>query len=191
MRINTLLFAGIFLAAGQLQAQNTEQPESNSPGIKYHNQFSTGVLLGGEYGLVGGSLTSVHGIAIGVWTIGVGSGIEGYERWRVIPLFGSLTCHFRGYTRNSMFLSFNVGHSYGRLLLKTIDGIDLGDTKGGSLINPMIGYQLSGNKWNLYLSAGYKRQEIAGNYGSSGSPFRYSIDERIERFMFQIGFGIR
>jgi len=190
MRINVLLAGSILSLACAAQAQDLENLHSKGK-VSYHNQFSTGVLAGGEYGLVTGSVTTVHGVALGHWTIGAGIGIEGYERWRTVPLFGSLSYHFCGPTASGVFLSFNAGHGFGRLL-ENQDGLEVDTTKGGPMVNPMIGYQITASKFNISLAAGYKRQQMGGNYVDTfNGSFSYSIEETMDRFLFQLGLGIR
>lgn len=190
MRINIPLVWLILCLACTTYAQDAEDLRPKGQ-VSYYNQFSTGILAGGEYGLVGGSVTTVHGVAAGHWTIGAGIGIEGYERWRTVPLFGSLSYHFCGPEESGVFLSFNAGHGFGRLL-KTQEGIDVDMTKGGPMINPMIGYQISASKFNISLSAGYKQQQMEGHYRSAfGGVYTYTIEETMDRFFFQLGFGIR
>lgn len=190
MRINLPLVCSILCLAFATHAQDTEDLPLRRQ-VRYHNQFSTGILAGGEYGLVTGSVSTVHGVAAGKWTIGAGIGMEGYERWRTVPVFGALSYYFRGPANNGMFLSFNAGHGFGRLL-KTQEVIEPGETKGGPMINAMVGYQISTSKFSVNIAAGYKQQRMQGNYQMTfNNAVTYSIKETMDRFMLQLGFSVR
>ena len=88
MRINLPLVCSILCLAFATRAQDTEDHLRRQ--VRYHNQFSTGLLAGGEFGLVTGSVSTVHGVDAGKRSVGAGIGEEGYERWRTVPVFGGL-----------------------------------------------------------------------------------------------------
>lgn len=140
--------------------------------------------------MITGSVTTVHGVAMRNWTLGLGIGMEGYERWRTFPVFGSVSYYFRGPTSNGVFVTFNAGHSFGKLLMDD-ERIHVTDTKGGPMVNPMIGYHISANRVGLSLAAGYKMQRMAGRYRDSfGGTLTYTVEERMDRFFFQLGISI-
>lgn len=157
--------------------------------IKYYNRTFTGILAGGQHGLITGSLTTAHGVSVGRFALAAGTGLEGYERWRTIPIFGSMAYYFRGVRKKGMFLQIQGGHSICRLLTAD-EWIDIDGTKGGAMFSSTIGYQIASNKLSVNIAAGYKMQKMRGGYSSPWSPLAYSIDEKTDRFIFQIGFGI-
>lgn len=193
MRSSPLYMVGLMVLMGWQAAEGqTAESKGKHARIAYCNRFSSGVLLGGESGIMTGSLTMSHGVAIGRWSLGAGTGVEGYERWRTMPVYGSLTYHAREPGRNGVYVQMNVGHSFGWWRQSTTEGIVYEDHPGGLMINPMIGYQLAGEKINVFLSAGYKHQRISYAYGIEWwEQVHYRVDEKLSRFYFQIGLGIR
>ena len=188
MRIDILLTASLAVfVTFTSRGQGPGHPPARQ--IGYHNQFSTGVLAGGEHGLITGSVTTVHGITVGKWAVGAGVGIEGYERWRTVPVFGSLSYYFHP-ASTGMFITFEAGHGFGRLLWAN-EGIDIRDTKGGPMISPMIGYYISAHKVGLSVAAGYKMQRMTGHYRDrSINILSYTIEETMESFYLRLGVSI-
>lgn len=190
MRIDILLTSSLLLLiVVSSRGQDPVEP-ARERRVGYHNQFSTGILAGGDRGMITGSVTTVHGVAMRRWTIGMGIGMEGYERWRTIPVFGSMSYYFRGPTSNGVFVGFNAGHSFGKLLMDD-ERIHVTDTQGGPMVNPMIGYHISANSVGLSVAAGYKMQRMTGRYSDSFSGvLTYTFEERLDRFFFQLGISI-
>ena len=58
------------------------------------------------------------------------------------------------------------------------------------MISPVAGYQIAAGKVLVNLSAGYKMQKMKGDYTGFWTPLRYTLEERAERFVFQIGIGL-
>lgn len=173
-----LLLTGAILAKAQDDAR----------GIAYYNRISTGILAGGQNGLVTGSVSTTQGIDWRRWSLGVGVGVESYERWRAVPVFGSLSYYFRGAREKGVFLQVNAGHSFCRLL-DPGQGLERGKTEDGPMISPVIGYQIAAGKILVNISAGYKTQKLSGTYSSPWTPLLYTINEQADRFVFQIGVG--
>lgn len=180
-----LLALVCLLTAGVTGAQAQEGDGQ----IAYYNRITTGILAGGQHGLVTGSLTTIHGVSRSPWALGAGVGIEGYERWRTVPIFGSLSYHFRGAGEKGLFLQLNAGHAICRLLTAN-EGIHVDGTRGGPMISSVAGYQIAAGKLLVNISAGYKMQKMSGTYWGPWDPFRYTINEHAERFIFQIGVGL-
>jgi hypothetical protein len=174
----------------QADAQEQDHPENPSR-ITYQNRFSAGVLFGGESHLVTGSLTTIHGIAMRNWAIGIGTGIEGYERWRIIPVFASMTYNFGTLRDNDIFVQLDAGHSFGRWL-QPVDGVAYEDRPEGLMINSMVGYQIAKGKLKVYISAGYKLQRLNYAYRIEWwDTIHYNVKENLNRFFLQIGFGLK
>ena len=175
-----LLWAGVV----HVQAQDSEQS------IAYYNRTATGTLVGGQHGLVTGSVTTIHGISVGSVAVGVGVGVEGYQRWRTVPIFGSVSYYPHGARESGLFFQVNAGHSICRLLNQD-QGMDIEveDARGGFMFSPMLGYQVVTGKLTVDISAGYKMQKMGARYSAGWLPLAYTIDEQADRFMFQIGVG--
>jgi hypothetical protein len=173
-----------FLSAGSAAAQ---EQASERP-ISYYNRTSTGILAGGQHGLVTGSATTVHGIGIRHWALGAGAGVEGYERWRTVPIFGSLSYFFNDAHGNGVFLQLSAGHSI-CWLLSPNESIHVDGTRGGFMFSPVAGYQIAAKKLLVNISAGYKMQKMRGTYRGDWIPLLYTLDEQAERFVFLIGVG--
>lgn len=164
------------------------QAQDDDRGIAYYNRISTGILAGGQNGLVTGSVATTHGISWRRWSLGAGVGIESYERWRTVPVFGSLSYYFRGAREKGVYLQFNAGYSFSRLLDPGGD-LTMGKTEEGPMFSPVVGYQIAKGRLFVNISAGYKTQKLSGTYWNSWAPLTYTIREQADRFVFQIGVG--
>lgn len=173
-------------ALGALSQESEQTPANRA---QYYNRTFTGILTGGQHGMVTGSLLTSHGVSIGKLALAAGVGLEGYERWRTVPIFGSLSYHFRGARRDGLFLQVNGGHAICRLLTDN-EGININGTKGGAMFSSTLGYQIAAKNLLVNIAAGYKMQKMHGNFSGFLQPLAYTIDEKANRFIFQIGFGI-
>ena len=166
------------------------QVEDNDQTIAYYNRLTTGILAGGEHGLITGTATTIHGISVGHLAVGAGVGIEGYERWRTVPIFGSLTYFLKDARASGMFLQINAGHSVCRLIVPD-EGFQVDGTRGGFMFSTVAGYQIAAGKLLVNLSAGYKLQNMRGAYKNGQLPnLNFTLDEQADRFVFQIGVGL-
>lgn len=177
-----------FLSAGPALAQ--VEVQDNDRTIAYYNRLSTGILVGGQHGMVTGSVTTIHGISLGQVALGVGVGLEGYERWRTVPIFGSLSYYPNGARESGAFLQLDAGHAICRLLTAA-EEVEIDGSRGGFMFSSTLGYQLAVGKLLVNLSAGYKMQKMRGHFTGVWSPLRYTIEEQADRFVFQIGVGFK
>lgn len=188
MTVCLVILCSIFACLGPA-AMSQDTAQSPHDAVRYYNRTFAGIMTGGQHGLVTGSLLTIHGVSVGGFVLGIGAGLEGYERWRTVPTFGSMSYHFRGARNKGLFIQLNGGHSTCWLLTPRED-IDADGTKGGPTFSSTLGYQIASNNFLLNIAAGYKVQKMRGSYTSPWQPLQYTIDETANRFIFQIGFGI-
>lgn len=171
------------------------QPDSLKRQSKYYNMFASGAMIGcgqcnngKDFTL---SITTLHGIAFksGI-KVSVGTGLDTYYNWRMIPLLAGFTLD-KGARQNAFLLHLNSGYSFGRFLeIESFDGVTL-DQRGGFTFNPMVGYRIGNEKVRLYVLAGFKYQNARIDFASSwGWPNSYSREYDLSRVVFQLGFGI-
>ena len=188
MRIKSLLFLCLWLQVSVAKSQDSTLLQR--PSLKYYNTLAAGVLSSGFDEEITGSLATVHGIAMHKWRLGIGIGIEGYEGWRTIPLFGSLSFDFGRIRNNTFYLQANAGYSFGYYQEEKIEGMANEEDNGGLMLNPMIGYRVGVKKLNVFIAAGYKHQRVDYSYDWIwGWPMNTELTKEFNRFIFQIGFG--
>ena len=174
----------VLIAGGSATAQAQEE----YPRVRYYNRTSTGILVGGEHYAITGSLTTIHGISTGPLAAGVGVGIEGYQRWRTVPIFGSMSLHFRGARESGAFIQLDLGHSICTLLPLT-EGARVQDREGGFMLNALGGYQVAAGKVLITFSGGYKMQKLRGDYTARWLLVDYDLEEDANCLFVQIGVG--
>lgn len=172
--------------------------------IVYYNTLSAGVLLGdsplgatGTFGLVNGIRYDRTHVAIG---IGYDDYLrensdsfvqQGFNRWRVMPVFLSLGYDVASVGTNSFYVQLNGGYSK---VWDKSEGLyyRFTDIKGGMMMSPMFGYRIAADKYNISLAAGYKWQtnEFAYSFGDWGGANVIEVKETMERFVVQIGIGL-
>lgn len=158
--------------------------------VKYYNTFTTGALYGDDEKAITASLLTTHGISFNRWRAGAGVGLEGYDGWKIMPVFASLSFDFYKTENNALFIKLNAGHAFGWRLVQ-VEGTAVTDERGGLMINPMLGYRIHEKRISLYIEAGYKQQHTRYSFHYRGwGPSRYTIDEELNRFYLLIGFGL-
>lgn len=121
--------------------------------------------------------------------MGIGLGIDGYETWRFIPLYAALSYDIPLHNTNAIFIQFNAGHSFGRQHVEDRDEqFQKFNDYGGLMINPLVGYKISADKYNLFFACGYKLQKAGFDY-SQGN-WNYKTDVTFNRVFIQLGFGL-
>lgn len=166
-----------------------QEKDTNDHKFRYWNSFATGVLIGESEKNITGSFTTVHGIALSRWRLGIGVGVEGHENWRTMPVFLSGAFDFGRIRNNALYLQMNGGYSFARYLAK-IEGATNAEEDGGLMLNPMIGYRLNTEKVDVSFSAGYKLQRVDYSFDWIwGWPTSAKVEEEFHRFMLQIGIG--
>ncbi|MFO7257472.1 MAG: hypothetical protein DIU61_007255 [Bacteroidota bacterium] len=173
----------ILVATLPAQAQDDQQP------ARYYNRTSTGILVGGEPRYLTGGVTTIHGISVGPLAMGIGVGIEGYQRWRTVPIFGSLSYH-PGDTRESgPFIQLNMGHTNCKFLPEQ-ESIRVDGRDWGFMFSTLAGYQIAAGKLLVNFSAGYQKQKLRAKYSAGLAFVSYTLEEEADRFVFKIGVGM-
>lgn len=185
-----------FLISPFLQAQ--EPIESANPKkAHYTNSFLSGGSVGGAEELWGMSISTFHGIEVQRWRFLVGVGLDGYYDWLTYPLMGSVSLDaIKGKKNGMLYFVINSGYA---LANKTqqMEWVSTFSDSGGMIFNPMIGYRVKVDRVTLYFQAGYKNQKVAYSYSYDyggwgnvpGYSNTFSVDQDLNRFVFQIGFG--
>lgn len=176
------LLCVLMAGSASAQVEDSDRPH-------YYNRLYSGIIAGGKHGIVTGTVTTIHGVSVGPVAVGAGIGIEGYDRWRAVPIFGSLSYHLNDARESSWFLQINAGHSITRLLAPN-DFINVHGTHGGFMFSTVVGYQAVAGKLLVNLSAGYKMQKFEGAYSGGLANLYYTLEEQTDRFVFQIGVGL-
>jgi hypothetical protein len=184
-----LLFV-FFVQSGFAQSDSVQRK------AHYFNRFLSGTLIG--CGLCNDgkdftlSFTTLQGIAFpSGLKLSVGTGIQTYYDWRMIPVTGGVTID-KEQRPNSLFFQVHAGHSFGRYLLFEANDFVKTSSRGGFTINPMVGYRIGNEKVRLYMQAGYQFQR-ASTYidyrGGWWGPSSSSRSVELSRVVVQVGFG--
>ena len=191
------LFFFLFLLLTCQAVAQTDSLDRADRKIRYWNNFLLGGLRG-DHKEVFFSLTTTHGVRLGRLAVGLGAGMDAYGDWKVFPMFASASFDFARIKNDAFFIQMNGG--YGRAIYTGGDregtpGVDNG---GGKMLNPMLGYRIKADRFRIYIAMGYKFQRNRYTYGyinpiwSSFAPYespRYSVQEDMQRFVLQMGFG--
>ena len=157
--------------------------------------------LRGDHKEVFFSFATTHGIRLGRLAVGLGTGLDAYGDWKVIPMFASASFDFARIKNDALFIQMNGG--YGRAVYTGEDrmGVPAGiDNGGGKMFNPMLGYRIKADRFRIYVALGYKFQRNKYTYdynypevfAPDGTPYeypKYSVLEDMQRFVVQMGFG--
>lgn len=165
--------------------------------VRYFNQFTTGALIGCGYCPRGKDFTlsimSMHGARLSPTVkVGLGVGMDVYNEWRLFPLMAGIIFD-REQRNNAFFLQINAGYAWGRFLAPEPWWASDFKERGGFAFNPMLGYRIGKDKLRIQLLAGYKYQAARttlnniGAWGGNTTKREYDLN----RFIFQLGFGLR
>ncbi len=185
----------LLLISPFLHAQELEQAPLKK--ARYTNSFLSGGSVGGSEELWGMSVSTFHGIKVERWRFLLGVGMDGYSDWLTYPMMGSVSFDLsKPGKRGGLYLLINSGYAFADKT-KPIEWTSSFSDKGGMTFNPMIGYRINIGSVDLYFQSGYKNQQVAYSYsynyggwgGSPGSGYKYKVDQDLNRFVFQIGFG--
>ena len=149
----------------------------------------------GESGKGSGlTLSTTHGIRTNRFSVGAGFGFDSYFDWKTVPVFGTIEFDFAKIKRNAFFLQFNAGYADARRINRE-EWITDYKEYGGEMVSMMVGYKIRAEKFSMYVLAGHKFQEANFSYNpqpwsSFSSPPNYSVEENMNRFVVQLGFGL-
>jgi hypothetical protein len=188
-KISSFIFALLF--AQSAFAQN-DSAESKAPKKhhRYYNQFLAGTLMSPtEPAALSASM--VHGFAFKSFRAGVGISYDVYEHWRTNPFYASISVDFAKAKFNRFFLQMNAGSVMFKHLDERWEQFTYKE-QGGYIIHPSIGYRITAEKWSVYITGGYKFQQIkyvqANRWWPEG--YKNTVTQKSERIVVQIGFGL-
>lgn len=192
MKIRILLFF-LFIICISASAQS----ESDKPSkwkVIYYNNFLAGGLIGESGKGSGVTFSTTHGIRTNRLSVGAGLGFDSYFDWKTIPIFGSIEYDFAKIKRNAFFLQFNAGYADAERTNRE-EWVTEYREYGGEMVSFMLGYKIRAEKFSLYVLAGHKFQEANFSYNpqpwsSFAYPPNYAVEENMNRFVVQLGFGL-
>ena len=192
MKIRILLFI-LFIICISAHAQVDSGAPSERKVI-YYNNFLAGGLLGAGGSGSGLTFSTTHGIRINRLSVGAGFGFDSYSDWKTVPVFGTIEFDFAKIKRNAFFLQFNAGYADAKRINRE-EWITEYREYGGVMTSFMLGYKIRAEKFSMYVLAGHKSQEANYYYNpqpwsSFAPPPIYSVEENMNRFVVQLGFGL-
>ncbi|HEY5745803.1 MAG TPA: hypothetical protein VIU12_06990 [Chryseolinea sp.] len=191
------LFFFLFLLVTCQAVAQTDSVDHAGRKIRYWNNFLLGGLVG-DHKETFFSFATTHGVRLGRLAVGLGTGLDAYGDWKVIPMFASASFDFARIKNDALFIQMNGG--YGRALYTGEDrvGVPSGvENGGGKMLNPMLGYRIKADRFRIYIAMGYKfqRNKYSYDYNNPIWSFapaefpRYTVQEDMQRFVLQMGFG--
>ncbi len=194
----TFLFLCFLLVAFQGMSQSESRGEKRT---QYFNTFQAGMLVGKKNFGTTASFFTIHGIRSERLAMGIGVGYDDYTRamvsgyygntqvrWKVVPVFASVSADFWEIRNSNIYFQMNAGYSIIRSG-ETDLWQEASDVKGGIMVNPALGLRISAGRHNLYVSAGYKWQKNRYRFDLGNWAQRTEVTETMERFNATIGFG--
>jgi hypothetical protein len=191
-----LFFFLFLLLTVQAVAQSTDSVAHAGKKIRYWNNFLMAGLQG-DHKQTSFSFATTHGIRLGRLAAGLGTGLDAYGDWKIIPMFASASFDFARIKNDALFIQMNGG--YGRALYSGGDklGVPSIDNGGGKMLNPMVGYRIRADRLRIYIAMGYKFQRNTYSYSYINPVYsfaptdfpKYTVREDMQRFVVQLGFG--
>jgi hypothetical protein len=129
----------------------------------------------------------IHGLRFNRLAVGLGIGYDAYVDWRVMPIFINLNYDYGRYRGNSFFIQFNAGVA--KAWSPGLSNVEVVYNESNNInINPLLGYRIIADKFNVSISTGYKFQVLEYGWGySSGS--KTFVRQDIGRVAMQLGLG--
>jgi hypothetical protein len=166
------------------------EAQSDSSALKpgYFFSLHAGGLVGKKEDGTFFTSSLIQGLRFNRLAIGLGIGYDAYVDWRVMPVFINANYDFSRYRGNSFFVQLNGGVA--KAWTPILSDVEIVYNEAANInINPLLGYRIVGDKFNLYLSAGYKFQMLEYGWGYSGG-YKTYVRRDIGRACLQLGFGI-
>lgn len=172
----------------------TVSAQSDSASLKASYFFSihSGGLLGRTG--IGTSLTAslLNGIRYKCFSAAAGVGYDVYPEWRAVPFFGSVSLDVIKKRNHACYLNVQTGYS--KLWNPQINEQQaVYAQEGGFLFHPLAGYRFTSGKLTVYLTAGYKLQNltyvVTPRWQGWGN--RLTVKRDMERLSIQMGIGFR
>ena len=170
------------------------QPDSIASQFGYFNAFHAGGLFGKSGNGSDVSVATIHGVQLNKFRVGIGVGYDAYENWRTLPVFLSAAYDFLPVRGNAFFVQLNGGYSKAWHHFQEND-LSVRNIKPGPCAHPVLGYRLRGNKFELYVTAGYKVQRLEYEqtplWWTNNPGSKISVSRDMGRLSIQLGFGFR
>lgn len=193
-------FAALLLLLLSVQAfAQTDSTKRSGRRIQYYNNFLAGALIGGSgQEKTSFSFSTTHGIRINRLSVGLGVEYDSYGPWKVIPLFATASIDVVRLKSSAFYIQGAGGYSPAHYTQSENRGFSYVDGAGGPMASALVGYRFAAEKFSMYVSGGYRFQQNDYTYtdefyyaylSSYYEPPRYSVKERMERFVIQLGFG--
>ncbi len=202
---SVIIFVLLGCTFSNVFAQNEADSIAAKKKLEYFFYIESGMLVGcnecGRGKEVTFSGATVHGAKIGKRTrVGVGLGYDSFYGWSTVPLFGSASWDLFA-KKNAFFLQFNYGGTLKTWRYTEYDEYGYQQSKGGRMVNPMVGYRIKYHDASIALMVGYKYQKITSTYeyenyfwnpatqSSVAEPIESSEKRSINRFMISLAVG--
>ncbi|MBL0743813.1 hypothetical protein [Chryseolinea lacunae] len=166
--------------------------------IRYYNNFLSGALIGGSgQEKTSFSFATTHGIRVKRLSVGLGVEYDSYGPWKVVPLFATASVDVVRLKSSAFFVQGVGGYSPAHYTQSENRGYSFVDGGGGVMTSALAGYRFSAEKFSMYISGGYRYQQNDFTYADQFysytdfyyEPPHYSVKEKMERFVIQLGFG--
>lgn len=172
-----------------LKAQRDTVPAANR--FSYFNVIHSGVLMAKKDEGITISVSTLHGVRYKSFFGGLGIGYDAYNEWRLVPFFASLGVEAEGKKQNFLFFQLQAGYALARNIPVENFQVTRYKSKGGGMVNPMVGYRIKKENVSFYFMTGYKFQRL--DYETEvwwRSNAATNVKREIQRITFHIGFGL-
>ncbi|MEX1238398.1 MAG: hypothetical protein WEB30_01725 [Cyclobacteriaceae bacterium] len=165
------------------------QRDSVASKPSYFFSLHSGALVGKKEFGTSFTWSLIQGVRHKRFAFGIGIGYDTYsDDWRAMPLFASFTYDYLRIRTNSLYIQLNAGKSkIWNPMLRENEFLYY--EHGNIFLNPLLAYRMIGDKFNLYLSAGYKFQMIEYGWSWGGNGGKTYVGQDTERMVIQMGFG--
>jgi hypothetical protein len=188
----------VFLGLDARAQEITEKTAEQKRKLIYYNNFLAGGIFGEEGQGTGLSLSTTHGIRVNRLALGAGIGFDSYLDWKTLPVFGSISFDFAKIRSNAFFLQFNAGYAEAWVVERPETWLPPYRDYGGATMTSTLGYRIMKDRFSLYILAGHKFQRAHTDVEPLFQPWsslwmpqsRIFVEEEMNRFVVQIGFGL-
>jgi hypothetical protein len=188
-----VIFTIAIFSCCHLFAQTDSVAQSKKK-IHYFNSFLIGGLFGKSEQGSGVTLSMVHGVRFQRLAVGAGIGMDYYQDWKMLPVFGSISFDVAKIKNSAFYIQLNGGYSRAREIKKEEFEPEYEHVSGKGMFNAMIGYRIRLRQCSIYMAAGHKFQRVTYSYNpmpwSSVPGSNIFVEEDMNRFVVQLGFGL-
>jgi len=207
MRAQTIVVGLLLTLAGEVCGQDNVLSDTlkQNKKMEYFFYLQSGALIGCNECSRGKEVSfsgaTVHGVKLGRrLRVGGGIGIDAYYNWNSLPVFGSISWDLFA-RKNAFFVLLNYGGTLTSWKYSQFDEYGYKESKGGRMVNPMVGYRITYHDVNISLLAGYKSQKMSSYYEYpsyywdpirgqlTGDPMTTKMSRELNRFMISMAIG--